>query len=70
MRRLSGSHHVTAEGIPVPGRPQLLRTGKLVLIEYGDPFRAPNITTLEIGGPGNERNRTLELKMYDPTIVK
>ncbi len=66
----SGSHHVTVQAIPVPGRPQLLRTGKLVLIEYGDPFRAPDITTLEVGGPGNERNQTLQLQMYDRTVVK
>jgi len=66
----SGDNHVTVQATPVKGRPNLLRTGKLVMIEHGDPFRAPDITTIEAGPQNNGVNPTLELQKYGRTIVK
>jgi hypothetical protein len=66
----SGRNTVTVQATPVNGRPNLLRTGKLVLIEHGDPFKASDITTLQVGSPGDGRNPTLELQKYERTIVK
>lgn len=60
----SGSKTITVQATPVRGWPNLLRTGKLVLIVPGDPFRAPDIATLEAGGSG------VQLQEYKRTIVK
>ena len=49
----SGANKVTVRATPVKGRPNVLRTGKLVMIEHGDPFRASDITTIE-AGPQND----------------
>ena len=65
-----GDNRVTVQATPVKGRPNLLRTGKLVLIEHGDPFRASDITTIEAGSPSHGGNPTLELQKYGRTIVK
>ena len=62
---MSGNNHVTVQARPVKGQPNLLRTGKLVLIAPGDPFRAPDITTIQVGAGG-----TLELQEHGRTIVK
>jgi hypothetical protein len=65
-----GNNRVTVEATPIKGRPNLLRTGKLVLIEHGDPFRASDITTIQVGSPSEGGNPTLELQKYERTIVK
>jgi hypothetical protein len=52
------------------GRPNLLRTGKLVLIAHDDPFRASDVTTIDAGSPNDGGNSTLELQKYERTIVK
>ncbi len=60
----SGDSHTTVEAKPVRGRPHLLRTGKLVMIRNGDPFRARSITTIESAGS------EIDLLMAGQTIVK
>jgi hypothetical protein len=60
----TGASHVTVEALPVKGRPNLLRTGKLVLIEKGDPFRAPDITTIEAG------DGDIDFQVEGQTVVK
>jgi len=65
-----GDNRVTVQAAPVKGRPNLLRTGKLVLIEHGDPFRASDITTLQVGSPDGKGSPSLELQMFERTIVK
>ena len=65
-----GDNRVTVQATPVRGRPNLLRTGKLVLIEHGDPFRASGITTIEAADRKDGGNPTLELQKYERTIVK
>jgi len=64
-----GSNSIAVQATPVKGRPNLLRTGKLVLIAHGDPFRAPDITTLEVGSSPEQENPSLELQKYSRTIV-
>jgi hypothetical protein len=66
----SGNNKVTVQATPVRGRPNLLRTGKLVMIERGDRFRASDITTIEAGPQNDGANPTLELQKYDRTIVR
>jgi len=61
----NGDRHVTVQAMPVEGRPDLLRTGKLVLIEPGDPFRSSDITCMEIGPAPS-----LKLQMYGQTVVR
>jgi hypothetical protein len=63
-----GNNRVTVQATPVKGRPNVLRTGKLVLIAHGDPFKASDITTIDAGTPND--GGTLELQKYDRTIVK
>ena len=65
-----GENHVTVQATPVEGRPNLLRTGKLVLLEKGDPFRAPDITTIEEGASPEGKDSNLELQKYGRTIVR
>jgi hypothetical protein len=62
-----GGNHVTVWARPVQGQPNLLRTGKLVLIANGDPFRAADITTIDVG---SDRNSSLELQKFGRTIVR
>ncbi len=64
-----GNKHSTVQAVPVKGHPGLLRTGKLVLIEPNDPFRAPDITTIEIGTSDDGSNPSVQLQMYGQTIV-
>jgi hypothetical protein len=64
-----GTNSIAVQATPVKGRPNLLRTGKLVLIEHGDPFRAPDIATLEVGSSPENRNPGVELQMYNRTVV-
>jgi hypothetical protein len=61
----NGDRQVTVQAVPVEGKPDLLRTGKLVLIEPGDPFRSSGITCMEVGPA-----LTLELQMYGQTVVR
>jgi hypothetical protein len=63
----SGSANKMVFAVPVKGHPNLLRTGKLVLIAHGDPFRSPDITTFEM--PPRGQDSALELKMYGRTTV-
>jgi hypothetical protein len=66
---VSGGNSVTTTASPVGGEPDLLRTGKLVLVEPGDPFSASGFTTLPVSYPGAGRNPTIQLKMYGQTVV-
>jgi len=66
---VSGANQVTVSATPVTGQPNLLRTGKLVVIEPGDSFSASGITTLQAGSPGPSGYATLQIQMYGQTIV-
>jgi hypothetical protein len=66
---VSGDNHLTVQAIPVKGQPNLLRTGKLVLIRYGDPFRAPDITTMQVGSAKGGGNPAVELHMFGHKVV-
>jgi hypothetical protein len=66
---VSGSNSVTTTASPVTGQPNLLRTGKLVLLEPGDTFGASGITTLTVALPTGGGTPTVQLQMYGQTIV-
>jgi len=65
----SGSNSVTTTASPVTGQPNLLRTGKLVLLTPNDPFTATDITTLTVSPPSGGGNPTVSLQMYGQTVV-
>lgn len=66
---VSGSNSVTTTASPVSGQPNLLRTGKLVLVEPSDTFSASGYTTLQVTYPSGGANPTVQLQMYGQTIV-
>jgi hypothetical protein len=66
---VSGSNSVTTTASPVTGQPNLLRTGKLVLLNPGDTFSASGYTTLTVSPPSGGGKPTVQLQMYGQTIV-
>jgi hypothetical protein len=66
---VSGSNSVTTTASPVTGQPNLLRTGKLLLLSPGDSFSGSGITTLTVAPPSGGGSPTVQLQMYGQTIV-
>jgi hypothetical protein len=66
---VSGGNSVTTMASPVTGQPNMLRTGKLVLLEPSDSFSASGFTTLTVSPPSGGGTPTVQLQMYGQTIV-
>lgn len=61
-----GGSEATVQAMPVPNASNLLRTGKLALLETGDPFAAGDITTLLAA----DTSVATSAEIYDSPVAK